>query len=387
LDWTIADLFDLCPGCGQAARYFVSPADKTRANGSCGMATAFSRATRRVPQRTGQDTHPFIPFAVPATDPGMNRWTQDSQYAPNDAAGAFGDRLAAHFHLQNSEQVSTAWPGDNRFAITRLFSNVGIPDRTTRVPSEAALHISVSILPVPLGAYNLWIDEKEVDVPYIPSLRTSVMDLESDPVCWVGAGFDYVHYHVPKAGLDEIARDHGVVPVGSYKFAICEHDIVLAQLTRYVLPLIGSSDWTGSLALDQFSLMVGAHVMTTYAGIPPRDRSTRGGLALWQTQRAAEMIRENLSGKIHLAALAQDCGLSISHFTRAFRKSFGVSPFRWLLERRIERAKALLVTADLSIPEIAVRSGFADHAAFIRAFGRIVGESPGRWRRRVLAKA
>jgi AraC-like DNA-binding protein len=253
------------------------------------------------------------------------------------------------------------------------------------VPSEAALHISVAILPVPLGTYDLWIDGKAIDVPFIPLLRTSVMDLESDPVCWVGAGFDYVHYHVPKAGLDEIARDHGVGPTGSYKFAICEHDIVISQLTRYVLPFIGSRDWTGSLALDQFSLLLGAHVLRSYAGLPPLEPTSRGGLAPWQARRVAEMIRESLDGNIHLSDMAGECGLSVSHFTRAFRTSFGMSPYRWLLERRIDRGKALLLTSELPIADIALQSGFSDQAAFTRAFARIVGDSPARWRRSVVS--
>lgn len=216
-----------------------------------------------------------------------------------------------------------------------------------------------------------------------PSFRHFV---QADPVCWVGAGFDYVHYHVPKAGLDEIARDHGIDPVGSYKFAICEHDIVLAQLTKYVFPLIGSRDWTGSLALDQFSLIVGAHVLKNYAGLAPFDAARRGGLSPWQARRAAEMIRERLDGNVHLSDLARECGLSVSHFTRAFRRSFGASPYRWLLERRIDRAKALLATSDAAIVDIAVQSGFSDQAAFTRAFGRIVGDSPARWRRAVTSR-
>jgi len=186
---------------------------------------------------------------------------------------------------------------------------------------------------------------------------------------------------VPKSGLDEIARDHGVEPAGSYKFAICEHDIVVAQLTQHVFPLIGSRDCTGSLALDQFSLILGAHVLRTYAGLSSLGVPKRGGLAPWQARRAAEMIRESLDGDIHLSEMARECGLSVSHFTRAFRKSFGMSPYRWLLERRIDRAKALLVTSDLAIADIAMRAGFSDQAAFTRAFGRIVGDSPGRWRR------
>lgn len=303
------------------------------------------------------------------------------------AKGLFGSTLAAHFHLKESEHVSTAWTADNLFAITRLRHDTGIPDRTIPVPRETAILVSVAIKPVPLRTYQHWIDGKAIDTPYIPSLHTSVMDLESDPVCWVGTSFDYVHYHVPKAGLDEIARDHWIEPPGSYKFALGEHDIVLAQLTRYVLPLIGSHDCTNSLPLDQFSLILGAHVLKTYAGLPPLDVKKRGGLAPWQGRRATEMIRENLEGNIRLCDLARECGLSVSHFTRAFRKSFGKSPYRWLLERRIDRAKALLMTSDLPIADIAIRSGFSDQAAFTRAFGRIVGSSPDRWRRAVTSRA
>jgi AraC family transcriptional regulator len=316
----------------------------------------------------------------------MNQQADASRNSSQGAKGAYGNNLAATFHLKESEHVSIAWTADNPFAITRLQSDTGIPDRTTRVPSEAALLVSVSILPVPLRAYELWVDGKAIDLPFIASFRTNVVDLQSDPVCWVGVGFDYVHYHVPKAGLDEIVRDHGIEPVGSYKFTQGEHDVVLAQLTRYVLPLIGSRDWTNSLALDQFSLILGAHVVKTYAGLPPLDVRKRGGLAPWQGRRVTEMMRETLEGNIRLSNMARECGLSVSHFARAFRKSFGKSPYRWLLERRIDHAKALLMTSDLPIADIAIRSGFSDQAAFTRAFGRIVGDSPGRWRRAVTSR-
>ncbi|HWD67496.1 MAG TPA: AraC family transcriptional regulator [Caulobacteraceae bacterium] len=311
----------------------------------------------------------------------MNEGPDPVRPTRRDATEAFGRNLAAHFHLKESEQASTAWAAQSVFGITRLRSDTGIPDRTTRVPSEAALHISVSILPVPRRAYDLWIDGKAINVPYIASLRTSVMDLESDPVCWVGAGFDYVHYHVPKAGLEEIARDHGVGPPATYKFAICEHDILLAQLTRYVLPFIGSRDWTGSLALDQFSLILGAHVLRTYGGLPATATATRGGLAPWQARRVAEMIMESLDGNTRLSDMARECGLSVSHFARAFRSSFGASPHRWLLGRKIDRAKTLLLTGGFSIADAAIGSGFADQTTFTRAFRRIVGDSPARWRR------
>jgi AraC family transcriptional regulator len=115
---------------------------------------------------------------------------------------------------------------------------------------------------------------------------------------------------------------------------------------------------------------------------------TKGGAGLspWQERRAVEMIMERLDGNIRLSDMARECGLSVSHFTRAFRKSFGMSPYRWLLERRIDRAKTLLVDSNLPIIDIAIRCGFSDQTAFTRAFGRIVGDSPGRWRRAATSK-
>ena len=64
-----------------------------------------------------------------------------------------------------------------------------------------------------------------------------------------------------------------------------------------------------------------------------------------------------------------------------------MSPYRWLVERRIDQGKALLAASDLPIADIAVRTGFSDQAAFTRAFRRLVGDSPGRWRRAVSSMA
>ena len=130
-----------------------------------------------------------------------------------------------------------------------------------------------------------------------------------------------------------------------------------------------------------------ARSVTTYPGLLRLGAKKRGGLAPWQVRRAVEMISENLDGNIHLCDMARECGLSVSHFTRAFRKSFGMSPYRWLLERRIDHAKVLLVTGDLPIANIAMQSGFSDQAAFTRVFGRIVGNSPSRWKRAVTSRA
>jgi len=80
--------------------------------------------------------------------------------------------------------------------------------------------------------------------------------------------------------------------------------------------------------------------------------------------------------------LAQVSGASEAHFARAFKQAFGVPPHRYLLTRRIERAKTLLRDTSLSITEIAFETGWNSLGTFGRIFRDITGESPGELRTR-----
>lgn len=299
----------------------------------------------------------------------------------SDPKGAFGDTLARYYHQSESKTVVTSWQEQSTFAITRLHSEVGLPDVSQPIPEEAAIHVSIAIKPVPLRSYGLHIDDRRIEVPFIPAYRTSIIDLELHPICTVDCGFDYVHYHVPREGLDEIARDHKIKPVGTYKFGICEDDLVIAQLTKKILPHVGSAEWTSPLALDQFSLMFGAHLIQTYGGLVRLPEVTTRGLALWQQRRATELLREHLDGGILLSRVARECGMSVSNFARSFKAIFGVSAHRWLVLRRIERAKELMLTTRSPLGDIALEAGFSDQASFNRTFLQFVWISPGRWRR------
>ncbi|MGH7743175.1 MAG: helix-turn-helix domain-containing protein, partial [Candidatus Eiseniibacteriota bacterium] len=86
---------------------------------------------------------------------------------------------------------------------------------------------------------------------------------------------------------------------------------------------------------------------------------------------------------IWLSEIARECGLSVSHFARSFKRSFGTSTHQWLVQHRIDHALQLMRQTSMPLIEIAIRSGFNDQAAFTRTFHRRVGVSPGRWRRQV----
>jgi transcriptional regulator GlxA family with amidase domain len=80
--------------------------------------------------------------------------------------------------------------------------------------------------------------------------------------------------------------------------------------------------------------------------------------------------------------LASVSGVSEAHFARSFKEAFGVPPHRYLLTRRIERAKALLRDTDLPIIEIAFQTGWNSLGTFGRIFRDITGESPSELRER-----
>jgi AraC-like DNA-binding protein len=80
--------------------------------------------------------------------------------------------------------------------------------------------------------------------------------------------------------------------------------------------------------------------------------------------------------------LARVSGVSEAHFARSFKQAFAVPPHRYLLTRRIERAKALLRDTDLSITEIAFQTGWQSLGTFGRVFRDVTGESPSELRAR-----
>src|SRR5688572_15221050 len=114
--------------------------------------------------------------------------------------------------------------------------------------------------------------------------------------------------------------------------------------------------------------------------IRPLRKASAGGLAGWQRDLAVRCLLGNLTGEIPVAALAGSCGLSRSHFTRAFRISMGTPPHRWLVRARVRRAADLLEGTDDSIAEIALACGFCDQSHLTRIFHAAVGVSPAAWR-------
>ena len=104
-------------------------------------------------------------------------------------------------------------------------------------------------------------------------------------------------------------------------------------------------------------------------------------------RRARDLIDRDYAEPLDLDSLAREAGYSRFHFARAFRTAYGETPRAYLTMRRIERAKTLLRTANLSVTEICFLVGFSSLGSFSARFRELVGSSPSEYRDEAVARA
>ena len=119
------------------------------------------------------------------------------------------------------------------------------------------------------------------------------------------------------------------------------------------------------------------------------EETCRGAprLQKWRLMRVVKFVEEQIAEPITLHDLAAVSGLSPNYFGAQFRAATGLSPWEYVMRKRIERAQELLVSTDDPVIAVALNVGFQTHAHFTSVFGRIVGHTPSLWRRRCLWKA
>jgi len=111
------------------------------------------------------------------------------------------------------------------------------------------------------------------------------------------------------------------------------------------------------------------------------EEPTIGRLAPWQVRRATRFIDDNIGRQFQIRELAAAVRLSPGYFSHAFRDSFGRSAKAYVIERRVERAKRLMLETGDPLVHIAKACGFADPAHLSRTFHLLVGDTPSNWRR------
>jgi AraC family transcriptional regulator len=158
-------------------------------------------------------------------------------------------------------------------------------------------------------------------------------------------------------------------------------DAILENLAAAIGGAVTDRLPRSSLYVDPVAQAVARRVLD----IAHKGTKRRGAQQLSDRQltRIHEFVEAHLEDDIRVADLAKASGICTTRLKSAFQISTGTTPYRYVLSRRIGRARELLADTRLSLAEIALRSGFCNQEHLTRVFRGIIGQSPGRYRRAV----
>lgn len=197
-----------------------------------------------------------------------------------------------------------------------------------------------------------------------------------------GLRTDSLVLQVPLALFDAIGQmlGGGSLQIDALPAIVVEDDI-LASLGSAIAAQLRVRHEHDLPVINPLVQAAATHVALRYGGMKKGTAIRRGGLAPWQLRRTLQLFETGLAQRIDVGDAAEVCGLSVSHFSRAFRQAMGMPPHQWLVRRRVEMADRMLGEGNLPISEIALACGFADQSHLTRAFSRLIGTTPGSRRR------
>jgi AraC-like DNA-binding protein len=156
----------------------------------------------------------------------------------------------------------------------------------------------------------------------------------------------------------------------------------IGNLVRRAMTFFDTNREAAWCCLRDASTLLGSETEESDINPPALQCAFRtGGLAVWHAKRTVAYIEANLGSKLAIREMTDLVGLSKCHFLRAFKKTLGASPMAFVAVRRVERAKLMMASTGQRLTDIALACGFADQSHLNRYFRRIVGVSPGLWRR------
>jgi AraC-like DNA-binding protein len=199
-------------------------------------------------------------------------------------------------------------------------------------------------------------------------------------LCQVTNPLDLLSFNLPETAMIRWSESRRQVKRLQLKLqsGLSVMDQTLMAFGRAALVTLEHPEHTAQFFVDHLMSGVCSYLFDRFA---EPSSMTNGGLAPWQGRRAKELIESRLGADLSLGELAFECGLSVAHFTRAFRQTTGETPHRWLMGRRVQTAQLLLLSTDKPLAQIAVECGFSDQAHFTKMFARLVGLPPGAFRR------
>ena len=195
--------------------------------------------------------------------------------------------------------------------------------------------------------------------------------------------FETAHLYVSSVVIGEVAEEYrraGTRRADQPLSALVFRDATIATLTRAILGAM--HDAAPSIDAEQMTGFLAAHMLARHAGWwePESDHRLPAVLGDRQLARVLDYMSTHFGEDLTLAGLAREACISVHHFVRRFRERMGVTPFAYLTAIRMEAARRMLKTSDITVAEVGRLCGYGSAGSFSSAFHRQVGTTPRSYR-------
>jgi AraC family transcriptional regulator len=160
-----------------------------------------------------------------------------------------------------------------------------------------------------------------------------------------------------------------------------EHDPFIEQLGRICCAML--ADRQTDYFADGIARLASAQIARQHSNATLARECRVSGLSARQIAVVRDFVEDRLEEALTISDLSASIGLDPIHFARQFKRTTGKAPYQYVIEARVNRARALLAT-DMPIVEVALSAGFTHQEHLTRLFGRQVGMTPGAYRRSMM---
>jgi AraC family transcriptional regulator len=178
--------------------------------------------------------------------------------------------------------------------------------------------------------------------------------------------------------LQHVAPDDSLAIDQSLETAQVTNDGRLAALMSAMCMEVRDGCPSGRLYGESLSIALLKYIAARYA--TPGTLRRESSLSPRQRRIIYDYVLANLADDISVSELAATLSMSPSHFTRVFKVTFGMTPYRFVMQQRIEGAKGMLKEAKLSANDVSAALGFASQSHFAKVFRQFTGVTPKRYR-------
>jgi AraC family transcriptional regulator len=161
------------------------------------------------------------------------------------------------------------------------------------------------------------------------------------------------------------------------------HDPLIEQIGRALATELETNQFKSQLFADSLTNALSIHLLRHYSSWQRPLREDVGGLSQRELQQVLEYINTNLVEDLTVSTIANELEMSQYYFSRLFKQSMGVSPYQYVIQQRIKRAKSLLRTTSLSVAAIASQIGFSNQNQFTIQFRKLTGTTPSGYRKQL----